>query len=94
MATFVIRVELHDATQADYAALHKAMAAAGCPQTITSSDGKLFQLPSAMYSATGNATASQVSEQVVAIAKRIKPSVWVIVSKCAITDIDWLLVPV
>jgi hypothetical protein len=49
MTDFVTRVELHDATAADYATLDEAMAAANFATTIRSARGLIYKLPSATY---------------------------------------------
>lgn len=40
MASFTVRVELHDADEDDYATLHDAMEARGFARTIKGPDGK------------------------------------------------------
>lgn len=47
--TYLVRVELHDASRADYEALHAAMAARGFARTIRGSDGVVYHLPTAEY---------------------------------------------
>lgn len=57
---YLVRVELHSATYADYETLHKAMAARGFQRTIRSSDGTLYQLPTAEYVGETAQTGDQV----------------------------------
>ena len=65
MATFTVRVELHQAQGLDYDKLHTAMAKQGFSRLIISDDGRKFHLPWAEYDGTGSLT----SEQVLNIAK-------------------------
>jgi hypothetical protein len=62
MANFTVRVELHQATWADYEALHSAMEAKGFSRQIRSDDGKTYQLPLAEYNGMGNLDASRVRD--------------------------------
>lgn len=57
---YTVRVELHDATWDDYETLHTAMGQIGFSRTIKGDDGKLYQLPTAEYDASGNCDATQV----------------------------------
>lgn len=52
MSKFVVRVELHRASEAIYESLHKKMAAAGYYRQIASDNGVLFFLPTATYEQT------------------------------------------
>jgi hypothetical protein len=49
MASFTVRVELHNATEGDYEELHTAMENEGFIRTIQGSDGKVYRLPTAEY---------------------------------------------
>jgi len=49
MAGFTVRIELHNASGADYEKLHTAMEGAGFSRTIKGSDGVLYHLPTAEY---------------------------------------------
>lgn len=51
MNTFITRVELHGATEADYERLHAAMAHQGYVRTIVGSGGRRYHLPWAEYCA-------------------------------------------
>jgi hypothetical protein len=62
MASFTTRVELHDATYADYDVLHKAMEAEGFSRLIKSDGGTWYHLPTAEYNRTGELTRAQVLE--------------------------------
>jgi hypothetical protein len=62
MANFTVRVELHQATWADYETLHAAMEAKGFSRHITSDDGKTYQLPLAEYNGMGNLDATRVRD--------------------------------
>jgi hypothetical protein len=60
MPSFMTRVELHNATAADYEKLHEAMQAAGFLRVVRDVDGKWYHLPTAEYDRTGDYTTSQV----------------------------------
>jgi hypothetical protein len=49
MASFLVRVELHDADWDDYETLHSQMAARGFSREIAGTDGRAYQLPTAEY---------------------------------------------
>ena len=83
MASFTIRVELHDATRDDYTKLHEKMRSQGFSQTIKSDDGITYQLPPAEYDYTGYATRSQVLEKANAAAALTKPRYAVLVTESA-----------
>jgi hypothetical protein len=57
---YLVRVELHTATYADYEMLHRAMAARGFQRTIRGDDGTLYYLPTAEYVITSLQTGEQV----------------------------------
>ena len=56
MATFLTRVELHDATYENYVQLHDFMGQEGFTATIRGGDGALYQLPPAEYHLSANCT--------------------------------------
>ena len=60
MASFTVRVELHQATWVDYETLHAAMAQKGFSRQIKGDDGKTYQLPLAEYNGFGNLDSSRV----------------------------------
>jgi hypothetical protein len=60
MATFTTRVELHQATYADYDTLHEAMQAEGFSRFIRSDDGTWYRLPTAEYNRSRDTTAALV----------------------------------
>jgi hypothetical protein len=49
VASFLVRVELHDADWDDYEQLHAQMADRGFCREIRGSDGRTYQLPTAEY---------------------------------------------
>jgi len=49
MASFLVRVELHNATRDDYEALHLDMALRGFSREVIGSSGRTYQLPTAEY---------------------------------------------
>jgi hypothetical protein len=60
MATFTVRIELHDGQWSDYETLHAAMQRQGFSRLITSDQGQTYHLPWAEYDASGNVTSAQV----------------------------------
>ena len=60
MASFLVRIELHNATWADYDLLHAQMDYRGFSREITGSDGLAYQLPTAEYKIQTKATLEQV----------------------------------
>jgi hypothetical protein len=61
MKSFLVRVELHDATWPDdYDDLHVAMANAGFARHILAYNGKLYRLPTAEYVVEGDYTIEYV----------------------------------
>jgi hypothetical protein len=89
MADFTVRVELHGATGDDYEKLHAAMTAANyrryVPGTMANGSTGIWALPTAEYDCTGavNATAYTIRDQAKAIADRIKPGAWCLVTEVA-----------
>jgi len=49
MAKFLVRVELHGASWADYETLHAQMEYRGFSREITGGNGRIYQLPTAEY---------------------------------------------
>jgi len=63
MASYLVRVELHNATWPDdYNTLHKAMHQTGFDHRLLASDGKYYRLPTAEYSIESNQTIENVRE--------------------------------
>jgi hypothetical protein len=60
MAGFTTRVLLHDADWSDYDKLHVEMRRRRFTQTVTASDGRIYELPHAEYNYIGQATGEQV----------------------------------
>ena len=81
MAGFTTRVELHDATWSDYVTLHSAMARQGFARTITSDDGKTYELPPAEYNYEGLGSSADVLAKAKAAAGSVKPSFAVFVTE-------------
>ena len=63
MATFITRVELHDAQYQDYVNLHAQMGSEGFTNTITSGQGITYRLPPAEYRLESNLECSQVLQK-------------------------------
>lgn len=70
MAKFLVRVELHGASRADYDELHDAMELAGFSREIYGADARWHQLPNAEYTFEGAFTPNVV----LAAAKRAAAS--------------------
>lgn len=62
MASFITRVELHDAIPADYTKLQAEMSAQGFSTTIVGSDGRAYRLPTAMYASSHLLDVDQVRD--------------------------------
>jgi hypothetical protein len=63
MASYLVRVELHDATWPDdYNTLHEAMHQAGFDHRLRADNGRYYRLPTAEYSIEGNYTVENVRE--------------------------------
>jgi hypothetical protein len=62
MANFTVRVELHQATYADYEALHAAMEGQGFSRLITADNGQTYHMPWAEYNGSGNLSSTQVRD--------------------------------
>jgi hypothetical protein len=60
MASFTVRVELHQAEGIHYETLHAAMEGQGFSRLVTADDGRRFHLPWAEYDGIGNLTSQQV----------------------------------
>lgn len=60
--TYLVRIELHYGTQANYTQLHSAMAIRGFSREIRADDGTLYQLPTAEYVIVSTATGDQVRQ--------------------------------
>ncbi|MGZ9027391.1 MAG: hypothetical protein ACXW2U_08975 [Telluria sp.] len=83
MTAFSIRVELHDATSADYAKLADRLAAREVVDVIRNDKGELFKLPPAEYNFEGNATLDNVYEAVCTITATIGRKYAVVVTQAA-----------
>lgn len=71
MTSFIIRVELHNATSKHYDDLAKNLAAIGVVDTIRGNDGRRFKLPPAEYHYEGAVTLQQVYNSVTSVASRV-----------------------
>lgn len=60
MASFTVRVVLHDADWDDYNDLHDEMKKQGFSDEITSSDGITYKMPDAEYDISGSLTLDNV----------------------------------
>jgi hypothetical protein len=81
MATFLTRVELHDATYQNYVELHGFMAQEGYSTTIRGGDGKVYQLPPAEYHLAADCTIEEARERASRAAKKTRRNFAVLVSQ-------------
>lgn len=68
MASFTVRVELHDGVWQDYETLHEAMGRVGFSRTVTANDGSTYHLPPAEYIIEGEFTTNDVQAATTAAA--------------------------
>lgn len=83
MTQFTVRVELHDADWDDYDVLHAEMRKEGFSTTITGSDGKTFELPTAEYCYEGDITRDQLLDKAIAAANRVHRYFGILITKSA-----------
>ena len=69
MANYFVRVELFGADAADYEKLHEGMSNSGFEKTITFTDGKVMDLPTACYVGVSNSSSSSIRDVVKVISK-------------------------
>jgi hypothetical protein len=82
VANYTVRVELHEGSGAAYEQLHKLMLYAGFARAIEDHDGEWWLLPTAEYLyVTDTRTCEQICELAKALADRVKPGAWVLVSQ-------------
>lgn len=83
MYQFNVRVEMHYATEANYAELHRRMERAGYSRFVRDESGQVFHLPTATYDrkTAGYMSAKQVREEVQAIAHSVESGAWVLVNR-------------
>ncbi|EHH2507874.1 type V toxin-antitoxin system endoribonuclease antitoxin GhoS [Vibrio antiquarius] len=60
MASFTVRMVLHDADWEDYNKLYEEMNKEGFSDEISSNDGTAYELPDGEYTISGNLTKSDV----------------------------------
>lgn len=94
MAAYIIRVVLHGATAAQYAALHKGMLNGGAKRTILGANGLAFDLPDGEYVLSSSLVATKIRDIVADIARAAKTSPDPSLIVAAYTDIAWQLRPV
>jgi hypothetical protein len=80
MVNYLIRVEMHGATYADYERLHSLLAAKSVTNFIWGDNKVRYRLPTAMYTYSGTENLDQVRAAVVQIAAVVKPKPSVIVT--------------
>lgn len=79
MASFTVRVEIHDPSSDSYDVLHKAMEGAGFVRTVTIS-GVTYRLPTAEYILSGTNSISACLNKAKIAAKKTKLRYSVLVS--------------
>ena len=87
MSMFLTRVELHKADYFDYEKLHTQMRKNGFKQTIDSSNGTYYHLPTAEYYHEGNFTADAVLQSAKSAAQTTGKLFAIIVSET--TTFKW-----
>lgn len=87
MPNFIVRVELHNASSADYTNLHTAMSRAGFSRYIRGSNGITYPLPTAEYIVTSELTVEQVRDIAYRTASSVSASPGVIAARY--TDAAW-----
>lgn len=92
MANFLTRIELRDATPADYLALDARMATVGFIRTIGADDGRVHALPSGEYIGTAGGTCLQVRDLAVQAAAETGKAFSVV--SVEFTNAAWLGLPV
>jgi hypothetical protein len=83
MASYLARVELHNATYDDYEVLHAAMQRRGFSRTIASDEPRTYRLPTGTYVAENtSATLEHAYTAAEAAAREVRKTYWIIV-------VDW-----
>ena len=83
MASFITRVELHNAKAEDYEKLHEYMEEEGFSRTITSDDEVAYYLPTAEYELSGELTRSQILQKAKSAASKTTKSFCALVTQSA-----------
>ncbi|UVE64755.1 hypothetical protein L2Y90_12945 [Burkholderia pyrrocinia] len=83
MPQFMTRVELHNASAADYLRLHEAMATKHFARRIQDTQGNWYHLPTAEYHSFGDIDANTVLELAKAAVQSIGKTASVITSQTA-----------
>lgn len=82
MANFTTRVELHNAKwPEDYEQLHKEMAKEGFSRTIASSDGTVYNLPTAEYNRISDKTLDDIFKSATKAATATGKSFWLLITE-------------
>jgi hypothetical protein len=90
MTTFIVRVELHGASESDYERLHVAMAQLGFLRNVIGSDGNTYRLPTAEYRIESANTVETVRDLARGAANTTGRSSWVLAVASA--GMAWYLV--
>ena len=81
MASFMTRVELHDATYQNYVELHGFMAQEGYSTAILGSNGNWYQLPPAEYNLVADCTIEAARDKASRAAQKTRKNFAVVVSQ-------------
>ncbi|KUJ05468.1 hypothetical protein ACSMEB_20405 [Stenotrophomonas maltophilia] len=81
MASYTIRIELHEADWDDYVEMYQHLAAQGITDIISSDNGVSYKMPPAEYNYVGSATRAQVLEMAKASAGKVVRSYAVFVTE-------------
>lgn len=91
MTTFLVRVELHQATSADYESLHETMRKAGFSRQIQGTNGVWYHLPTAEYYVAGDFSINQILSAAKTAANSTGKANGVIVAQSICTSWDGLI---
>ncbi|MGD0185747.1 MAG: hypothetical protein ABSC25_10930 [Roseiarcus sp.] len=81
MATFITRVELHDATYNSYVQLHGFMVQEGYANSIRGGDGVAYHLPPAEYHLTANCTIEEARAKAARAARKTQKGYAILTSE-------------
>ncbi len=92
MPNFLTRIELRDASAADYTALNTRMESLGFSRTIRADDARVHQLPTGNYVGTGEGTTQQVRDLATQAAAETGKGFGILVVECE--KAAWIGLPV
>jgi hypothetical protein len=89
---FIVRVELHFATEKDYEILHAGMIGLGFSKQITGAAGIKYNLPTAEYATYSASDVTTIKNAVKNVANKTGRTSWLLVTKAAAVDWDLAMV--